>query len=174
MTRNIPNIEWTHLKKVLDEYGEYFIRQARANLGKNRSNASMTLNDTMRSIVEIDGTHFSVSIEIQDYWDYVEYGRRPGKFPPVNRIKEWITVKPVRPYPDSRGKLPTTDQLAFLIGRKIATKGIEPRPFFNPAKEDTEKHFELAIALAIDEDVAAFIENHVLQQVVYDELFKVL
>lgn len=174
MTRNIPNIEWKHLLAVLDRYAEYFIQAARRNLGQNGSYASGLLGDSMKPIVTINGDSFKVEIELQSYWDYVENGRRPGKFPPVNRIREWIAVKPVRPYPDSRGKLPTVDQLAFLIGRKIATKGIAPKPFFNPAKEETERYFAEALALAIDEDVSSFIEKHVLMQGVYDELFKVL
>lgn len=174
MTRNIPNIEWKHLTEVLNRYGQFFIEQARTNLGKNRSNASMTLNDTMKSIVTVVDDHYKVEIELQDYWEYVENGRKPGKFPPVNRIKEWISVKPVRPYPDARGKLPTVDQLAFLIGRKIATEGIDPKPFFKPAKEETQRYFEEALVLAIDEDVSSFIENHVLMQGIYEDLFKVL
>lgn len=173
MTRNIPNIEWKHLTEVLNRYGEFFIEQARANLGKNRSNASMTLNDTMKSIVTVVDDHYKVEIELQDYWEYVENGRKPGKFPPVNRIKEWISVKPVRPYPDARGKLPTVDQLAFLIGRKIANEGIDPKPFFKPAKEETQRYFEEALVLAIDEDVKSFIEYNVMQGI-YEDLFKVL
>lgn len=173
-TRNIPDIDWKHLMEVLERYGEYFIQQARANLGANRSNATGTLSDTMKSIVTIGQTHFKVEIELQTYWDYVEKGRKPGKFPPVNKIKEWIQVKPVRPYPDARGKLPTIDQLAFLIGRKIYREGIDPAPFFKPALEDTKRYFELAIENAIDEDVASFIEEHVINQMVYNDLFKAL
>ena len=57
-----------------------------------------------------------------DYWKWAEYGRKPGKFPPIEKIKEWIKVKPILPRPTD-GKLPTENQLAFLIARKIATKG---------------------------------------------------
>lgn len=174
MTRNIPNIEWNHLLDVLNRYAEYFIQQARKHLGQNGSYASGLLGDTMKPIVTINGDSFKVEIELQSYWDYVEKGRRPGKFPPVNRIREWISVKPVRPYPDSRGKLPTVDQLTYLIGRKIAREGIAPKPFFQPAKEETERYFSEALALAIDEDVSAFIEKHVIRQALYDGLFKVL
>lgn len=168
------NIEWTHLWEVLERYGDYFIQQARSHLGQNKSYASGLLGDSMRRTVEINGDHFGVYVELQDYWEYVENGRRPGKFPPPNRIKEWISVKPVRPYPDSRGKLPTTDQLAFLIGRKIAREGIVPRPFFKPAQEETEAYFKVALENAIDEDVAAFIEKRVLDQILYNDLFKIL
>lgn len=193
------------------EYGEYFIRQARNDLSKNHSYASRALGDTMEADVQIYDDYFRVSIILQDYWKYVDDGRKPGKFPPPNKIKEWIRIKPIRPKPlkdpvesmsyaiqkkikkkkgyapprevlvnwiEKKGikprEYPTTDQLAFLIGRKIATKGIDPAPFFKKNIKPTEEHFEEAIALAIDEDIARWIETEVLQKAVYEDLFSVL
>ena len=175
MAKNIHfNIEWTSLRKVLQEYGDYFIQQARNDLGKNKSYASGKLGDTMTTDVQIYDDHFEVNIILQDYWRYVEEGRRPGKFPPVNRIKDWIAIKPVHPYPTSSGRLPTVDQLAFLIGRKIARDGITPRPFFKKNIKPTYDHFATAIALAIDDDVARWVESEVIQKAVYEELFKII
>jgi len=167
------DIDWQSLRRVLMEYGEYFIQQARNDLGSNRSYASGKLGDTMETDVQIYDDHYEVNIILQDYWKYVDNGRNPGKFPPPNKIKEWIQIKPVTPYPGKNGKLPTTDQLAFLIGRKIATKGIDPAPFFKKNIRPTEEHFKEAIALAIDEDVARWIETEVLQKAIYEDLFSV-
>lgn len=154
-------IKWTHLKEILLRYGQVFIEKARENLGKNGSYATGTLGDTMRPIVEINGNSFKVMVEIQSYWNYVEFGRRPGKFPPPNRIKEWIQVKPIKPRPGKNGKVPTTDQLTFLISRKIAKEGIDPKPFFLPAQSATYEQFAEAIDYAILEDIENFIvENY--------------
>ncbi len=163
------DIDWQSLRKVLMEYGEYFIQQARNDLGNNHSYASGKLGDTMKTDVQIYDDHYEVNIILQDYWEYVDNGRKPGKFPPPNKIKKWIQIKPV-----PRGKLPTVDQLAFLIGRKIATKGIDPAPFFKKNIRPTYEHFKEAIALAIDEDVARWIETEVLQKAIYEDLFDVL
>lgn len=171
---HIGSIQWNNLNRVLDEFADYFIQQARSNLGANGSYATGNLGDTMEKIIEIDETSFSVKISLADYWDYVENGRRPGKFPPPNRIKEWISVKPISPYAMKNGKLPTTNQLAYLIGRKISLEGTEPKPFFQPAKEDALSQFELAIDLAVDADISDYIENLVVQQTLYDDLFKML
>ena len=167
------NIQWTSLYKVLEEYGKYFIDLARADLGANRSYASGKLGDTMTTDVQIYDDHFEVNIILQDYWKYVEKGRRPGKFPPPQSIINWISIKPINPYPTSNGKIPTTQQLAFLIGRKIATKGIAPKPFFEKNKKPTYDHFVTAIALAIDEDVARWVESEVMQKAIYQELYKI-
>lgn len=168
----IGTIKWTHLREVLQQYGDYFIQLAKDDLQANRTNASYTLSDTMRTIVNIFDDRMEVDIELQDYWYYVEHGRRPGKFPPVNKIKDWIRVKPVTPYADSKGRIPTVDQLAFLIGRKISKEGTDPQPFFEKNKKITYDHFQEAIALAIDEDVAEYIEDLLVNQGLYDSLFK--
>lgn len=157
----MTTLDWKHLQDVLMRYGQYFVEQARKNLGKNKSYASGTLGDTMSPVVEINGNSFKVYVSIQTYWDYVENGRRPGKFPPPNRIKEWIKVKPIKPRPGKNGKLPTTDQLAFLIGRKIAKEGIDPKPFFQPALDEANAHFKDMIDYAILEDIDEWILENI-------------
>lgn len=189
----IPNIEWTHLRQVLEDYAAYFIQEARSNLGKNKSYASGELGDSMSPVITIGEDYFKVEIRIKDYWEYVEKGRKAGKFPPVNKIKEWIMVKPVKPkvmtltrvwYVNNRVKgapkdirrerkyqhLPSINELTYLIGRKIEREGIPPRPFFKPALENTKAYFEQAIEYAIDEDVAAYIEQKILNQMMYEGL----
>ena len=66
------------------------------------------------------------SISLASYWKYVEYGRKPGKMPPVSKILEWVRVKPDLPRPRNNAKPPTDAQLAFLIARKIGRDGIKP------------------------------------------------
>lgn len=171
---DINTIQWTNLERVLNEFADYFIQQARSNLGKNGSYASGALGDTMQKIIEIKENHYSVSIELQNYWEHIENGRKPGKFPPPYRIQEWISVKPVHPRPLKNGKLPTVKQLSFLIGRKIAEEGIQPKPFFKPALQDALARFQDSISYAIDEDVAVWVQDLVLRQGIYEDLFNVL
>ena len=51
-----------------------------------------------------------------NYVEFIELGRRPGKFPPVDAIRLWV-----------KRKLKVTgkdiNRVAYLVGRKIATKG---------------------------------------------------
>ena len=46
-------------------------------------------------------------------------GRRPGRFPPIASIVEWIKQKPIR----LQGI--TAESLAFIIARKIAREGTD-------------------------------------------------
>lgn len=98
-------------------------RQALQNKGID---ASGTLSQTASSTIEIDGTKLIISLNLEPYWKYVEYGRRAGKMPPIDAIARWITIKPIVPNP-TNGRVPDTRQLAFLIARKIGREGIEGR-----------------------------------------------
>lgn len=153
----MEDIKWTRLTEVLNEFADAFIQNARNNLDANQSNASYNLYNSFEKVIEVGEDYFKVSISLADYWQYLENGRGPGKFPPVDKIKEWIEVKPVNPTPLSNGKTPSVEQLSFLISRKIANEGTEGKPFFEPAKEQTIREFEDKINQAIEEDVSNFI-----------------
>lgn len=153
----MEDIKWTRLTEVLNEFADAFIQNARNNLEANQSNASYNLYNSFEKVIEVGEDYFKVSISLADYWQYLENGRGPGKFPPVDKIKEWIEVKPINPTPLSNGKTPSVEQLSFLISRKIANEGTEGKPFFEPAKEQTIREFEDKINQAVDEDVSNFI-----------------
>ena len=87
---------------------------------------------------------------------YVENGRGPGKFPPIDKILEWIRVKPVIPYTDSRGRLPTEEQLAFLIARKIAEQGTEGRNVLFETVDELNRYYLPLLQKALDDDFARF------------------
>ena len=72
-----------------------------------------------------DNRYYRIYLQLEDYWKYLEYGTKPH-FPPVDKIAEWIRIKPVLPRPNTKGKLPTQKQLAFLIARSISVKGTKP------------------------------------------------
>lgn len=52
------------------------------------------------------------------YAIYVEKGRRPGRYPPIDAVAGWARRHGVHP---------------FLVARAIARRGVKPRPFVEPA-----------------------------------------
>lgn len=151
------DIKWTTLERVLNEFADQFIQNARDGLQADNSIATGELYDSFEKIIEIGEDYYSVKISLADYWEYVNNGRKPGKFPPPPAIRNWIEVKPVNPYPLPNGKTPSVEQLTFLTSRKIANEGIEPTHFFDEAKEQTIRDFEQRIDLAIAEDMSNYI-----------------
>lgn len=112
-----------------------FVVELKNKLTANDSNASGTLAKSIRGIVKQNGKYIVISIQLEDYWKYIENGTKPH-WPPVDAIKKWISVKPILPRPLKSGKLPTDNQLAYLIGRKISKVGTKAKPFLKPTITD--------------------------------------
>ena len=110
----------TDIQTIIDNIANAY-RQELTNQGKV---ASGRLRDFTVEVVQ-DDKWFNIVFNLEHYWKYVENGRKPGKFPPINAIMEWIRVKPIVPHP-MNNRVPTTKQLAFLIARSIAQNGIKP------------------------------------------------
>ena len=113
---------------VLNDFGKFLVEEYKDRLITENVNASDELYNSVRYMVEQGNNKFEVKLELAHYWKYVENGRKAGKWPPISAIEKCIEIKPVLPQPMDNGKLPTTQQLAFLISRKIGLEGIRPRP----------------------------------------------
>ncbi len=156
---------WENLSRVLEEYIIEVKAIYQDNLSTEGKVASGDLLNNINYIIEKDDRQIEVSLKLEDYWKYVEYGREPGKFPPQDKIMEWIKVKPVLPR-QINGKLPTPEQLSFLIGRKIAEEGIEPTNILEHSIETVNNRFEQKIMDAINDDISNMVD------VVFSEYFK--
>ena len=126
------------LIRILQEYGNLIIDSYRRKLYQGGSNATGLLGNSLSTTVYAEDGIFEVVLNIQDYWKWVEYGRLPGSFPNIDAIRKWIQVKPVIPTVRNDGKLPTIDQLTYLISRKIAENGIEPRYYLNDTIDELD------------------------------------
>lgn len=151
-------LEWTNLYRVLNFFADRFIELARAHLVENNSIATRNLYNSFNKIIEIGDERLSVKIELADYWQYVEEGTGPAHkpdarsqyYPKIAPLIEWVNVKP---------GLPQVDGFAYAVREKIHREGIEPRPFFEPAKEQALAEFEDAIDEAVEQDISEWIEK---------------
>lgn len=155
----IPQREFPNLERVLTEYGQKAEAYYRDELISKKKNASFTLLDSVKYQIDFNDQRYEVSLNLEDYWKWIENGRGAGKFPPLGSIEKWIKLKPILPSPMKNGKLPTTKQLAYLIGRKIATKGIDPTPVMGDALARLNSEMEEAIDRAIEQDVESIMTN---------------
>lgn len=148
-------MEFRHLQEVLQRYGELLCTRYQSYVPE----ATGRLASTARFEVVYKDTTYEVGLWLQDYWKYVENGRKAGKFPPLSKIEEWIRVKPVIPRPNKNGTLPTEKQLAFLIGRKIANEGIAPKNILQRTVDEVNDNMLMSIKMAIMEDIQEDFES---------------
>ena len=145
-------MEFTNVVQFLNDFGKELADKYQRKIVNDDSVASGKLLNSIRYIFNKNNTSFEISMEMAEYWKYVEDGRKSGKFPPISAIREWVKVKPVIPRPYN-GKLPTENQLAFLISRSISKKGIRPRPIFDDSLDDAMRDFENGLEDAFTKDV---------------------
>lgn len=152
-------IDLPHVQAVMEEMAIAIRNEYQDNLIRNDRIASGDLLNNIEYEITRGDFTFTIYVKMRDYWYYVENGRKAGKMPPIQNILDWVKIKPVLPRPNSKGKLPTPQQLAFLIARKIGELGTEGTHDLRKATDTIWDTFEDRLYEAIDEDVdAAFIQ----------------
>jgi len=84
------------------------------------------------------------------YGLYVHAGVKPGSFPNVEHIHDWVRQRglvPVVPGED-------TNDIAWRVARSLARRGQPPRPFltraFNAHRAEAQRRVDVAIRRALD------------------------
>ena len=154
--RLISNEVLSEFLATLDEYAEKAKELYKRKLTDKEINASYKLLNSVETTVKRGDDTFTVVINLEPYWIFVENGRNAGRFPPLDKILSWIRIKPVIPYSDSRGRLPTEEQLAFLISRKIAEQGTEGRHVLYETVDELNRYYLPKLQQALDSDFNRF------------------
>ena len=141
---------------TLEEYSEKAKELYKRKLTDKDINASYKLFNSVETTVKRGDDEFTVTINLEDYWKDVEDGKEPGDPPSIGKLISWIRIKPVIPYADSRGRLPTEKQLAFLIWRKIDEKGTDGRHVLAETVEELNNYYLPKLQQALDSDFARF------------------
>ncbi len=112
---------------ILNSNGKQIVTDLQKSMSSKRLDAS---GDTSKSIsysVEETLTKGVLKITANRSIGALQHGRRAGRMPPRDVIRQWIDSKPINV---AQGM--TKDQLAFLIQRKIGREGIKVPNRFNP------------------------------------------
>ena len=153
-----------HLIQVLNDFGKEFVQRIQDKIIEKDGIASGEMLNQMDFEVRKVGTQWILYLKHVDYFEYFDQGAAPH-WPPQEPIKKWIETKPILPYADNNGKLPTVEQLTFLISRAMAglspdkskKGGIEGRDVFEPTRLELLPKYEPLIAQAIADD---FMEDY--------------
>ena len=124
----------THIERVtalLDELKETY-RQLLYQYNAVVAGNPNKLADNIADLVQIEGNTIKLGFTLPAEWKFVENGTSPH-WPPPQAIEDWVRLKPVQKYQLPNGKEPTDKQVAFLIGRKIATVGTDGKHLLEEA-----------------------------------------
>ena len=148
--------DFKHTMKALNDFGKFIITNYKSQLEAEEMNNG-ELYRTISYSVSTGTGGWVISVSLADYWRYIEYGRRPGKMPPVSAIENWIKVKQIVPHSmtlkSGKTVIPTIPQLSFLIARSIGQRGIPPKPLFKNSFEAAKQQFIQVIKDAITQDI---------------------
>lgn len=150
------SITWNNTRAVLEEYAMTVRNLYQDKLIMHDHIATGNLLNSLNYVVNVNDTRIEVSLQLEDYWKYVEYDTKPH-WPPVDAITNWIKAKPVLPHKVFDGKLPDTKQLAFLIGRKISEEGTTGTHSLEETVQEVNTIFELKLEEAIMNDLTSDI-----------------
>lgn len=163
-------ITFDRLTKVLAEYADDVVFKYKDNLSISDRRATGSLITSINSKVVVNNNEFSVELDMNKYWKWLEDGR--GATTATTRsqptlyecILEWIKVKPVYVTPkySMNGKLPDQEQLqktaAYFITKKIHQEGYEGSKDLEKTLSETD-YWEMRIEDALDEDVMEAIDR---------------
>lgn len=151
-------MKYTNTIKVLNEYLDVFINNYKGKLASQGWQSGKLYNSVRKVSVRNSGGDFSLTLSLEDYWKYIENGRRAGaKMPPITAIKNWIERKNIQPKPmtlkNGKTVVPNINSLSFLIARSISKNGIKAKPFFKQSIDETYDLFIEKIKEALIQDL---------------------
>ena len=125
---------------------------------RNMTKQTGALYNSIR--VNYDSSSDSIVVQMEDYWQYVNDGRKPGKYVPIKPLMKWIRTK-------GFNKSKTTGKfqkfnikgMAFAVSKNIQKFGIAPTNFYDDAFKIFEKKFEEEIYRALEIDINNFFDR---------------
>ena len=153
---------WEKTYEVLKEYAIELRNTLQDSYINDDRIATGDLLNSIEYIIEKDDRQIEVSLQLKEWWKYVEEDTKPH-FPPPDAMLNYIKAKPILPKPDRNGKLPTPNQLAYLIGRKISEVGTTGTHNVRDTVRLINERYEEKIGQAISEDINNELDVIIIQ-----------
>jgi hypothetical protein len=123
--------------RIVQNWGNELIAQMQNRLRINNTNATSSLSSSISPKITSKPGGYRLTTMMQDYWYYVENGRKRGEKPPYANIYEWVQNKKemqmkINQSPD---KIAATKSLAFAIRNVIGKRGTKAQPFISNSLE---------------------------------------
>lgn len=141
--------------RVIDNFNEKLGSKAKKKLTNSR--ASGNLYTTFKLSKSDDEDIPNIEVTMEDYGDFVDEGRKPGKGVPVEGLRKWVKQKGLVLQNSNGDSLKMTDSrinsLAYVINRKIKREGIKPTNFLTAPLDELITIFSNDVADAYGDDL---------------------
>jgi hypothetical protein len=145
-------------EKQLNQFGKNYVEILTAELIAADKKATGNLIDSLDWRVQGEATAIQIFIQANDYLTYVDQGRKPGSYPPIQAIKTWCSIKGI---PQSA---------AFPIARSIFKFGIKPTNVIDKTIRKIQSSTEMT---KLQQIVANNIEKYVSEELFDGERFNI-
>lgn len=132
------------LSELVQKYGLSVVIAQKNLLSKqliSGSNSDLVQSIDFKS--KITAGKIEIDFTSNEYGEFVNDGRKPGKYVPVSKLREWTRSKGI---PDSA---------VFPINKKIFEKGIKPKPWINAPFSKTRENLKNEIVKLYREGIVS-------------------
>ncbi len=147
---SLPRRLKERLAKAHEQAGRETLNELRAQTIQSGAIASFSFLRSIEKIYERQGVTEAWRVgSALPYAPFVNYGRKPGKRPPVEAILKWVVFKPI----DTGGR--DARSVAFAIAAAIGKRGVKPKLFFERTLSLITPRVEEIITDAIRDEIQA-------------------
>ena len=159
-------------QKALNKFAKYVVSQSKANLTRQKRNASGNLRNSLDYDLTVSKNSFSLEFIMAEYGMYLDEGvhgskssyieNRNSRFEfsgrfkmiPTNSIDKWIVRRGIKGIRDEKGRFTNRQSLKYAIATSIYQKGIRASMFFTKPFEKAFLNLpqEVIDAYALDID----------------------
>jgi len=101
-------------EKKLKEFGTDYVKILVRELKRDKKVATTVLINSIDYRIRKEAKEISIIIDSVDYLKFVDEGRKPGKYPPLRAIENWVDVKGI------------SSEMVWPIMQSIYKFGIKP------------------------------------------------
>lgn len=156
-------------REIIASYEQKFIDAFQDSLTKHDKVSGGGLFQSVKAITKVYGQKIILEIRMDDYWKWVDEGRKKGsKQPPIEPILKFIANRGLTPKPlKTKSKKPLNRQeqyrsLAFIIARSIKRKGIKPTHFASEVMNGSLlNNFKKDITIAVGRNIKIEIDKEI-------------
>jgi len=123
--------------RIVQNWGNELIAQMQNRLRINNTNATSSLSSSISPKITSKPGGYRLTTMMQDYWYYVENGRKRGEKPPYANIYEWVQNKKEMQMKISQSpdRIAATKSLTFAIRNVVGKRGTKAQPFISNSLE---------------------------------------